>query len=433
MGRALSPRTRAAEHERSDGAGAGTGGRPFHAAARGRAAQSRTRPARRARGVRRAGLRRADGGRGAPRTGGRRHGLPAFPQQGRAGAPDSRGGDRPADRAGAVRAGPGGRAVVGALPLPAHLGGVGRGPAAAAAGAARRGGARTRPPTGHPAAAAARRGSRSSGRESASPTSGSLGGRSAGEDGLGDDPGAVELLEVVGQLVDRAREAGELRGDVTVADVLLVIATAAPALPDPAQQAAASARLLDILLEGLRSRPGVRPGSDAGAPRGRPPSARPPVGRRARHPAVRGGTEGHARPSGDTGRPGGRAWTPSPWGHVTAGGSGKCARTSGWSRLRGSSRVALWHVGPVFGSEVSTGASAMSGDGSRKSRPTVSPPRSKEGGGTVLPGPWPPTSADAGAPRSPPRRPSGPRTRSRPQREGRARAAPMLRPLRRAT
>ncbi|WP_338671849.1 helix-turn-helix domain-containing protein [Streptomyces sp. SCSIO 30461] len=70
-----------------------------------------------------------------------------------------------------------------------------------------------------------------------------------------DDAGAGELLEVVGQLVDRARGAGELRRDVTVADVLLVIATAAPSLPDAAQQAAASARLLDILLEGLRSRP----------------------------------------------------------------------------------------------------------------------------------------------------------------------------------
>ncbi|MFF5974810.1 TetR/AcrR family transcriptional regulator [Streptomyces sp. NPDC012769] len=69
-----------------------------------------------------------------------------------------------------------------------------------------------------------------------------------------DDAGASELLEVVGRLVDRAREAGELRADVTVSDVLLVIATAAPALPDAAQQAAASARLLDILLEGLRSR-----------------------------------------------------------------------------------------------------------------------------------------------------------------------------------
>ncbi|MGQ4487191.1 TetR/AcrR family transcriptional regulator [Streptomyces sp. 372A] len=67
--------------------------------------------------------------------------------------------------------------------------------------------------------------------------------------------GAAELLEVVGRLVDRARTSGELRHDVTVSDVLLVIATAAPALPDAAQQAAASTRLLDILLEGLRSRP----------------------------------------------------------------------------------------------------------------------------------------------------------------------------------
>ncbi|MFF3612252.1 TetR/AcrR family transcriptional regulator [Streptomyces sp. NPDC002580] len=70
-----------------------------------------------------------------------------------------------------------------------------------------------------------------------------------------DDAGATALLEVVGRLVDRARAAGQLRTDVTVADVLLVIATAAPSLPDAAQQAAASARLLDILLEGLRSRP----------------------------------------------------------------------------------------------------------------------------------------------------------------------------------
>ncbi|MFJ2371189.1 TetR/AcrR family transcriptional regulator [Streptomyces sp. NPDC087769] len=80
--------------------------------------------------------------------------------------------------------------------------------------------------------------------------------RSAAETGIeDDDTGAGELLEVVGRLVDRARAAGELRRDVTVADVLLVIATAAPSLPDPAQQAAASSRLLDILLEGLRSRP----------------------------------------------------------------------------------------------------------------------------------------------------------------------------------
>ncbi|MFJ4962716.1 TetR/AcrR family transcriptional regulator [Streptomyces sp. NPDC088729] len=76
-----------------------------------------------------------------------------------------------------------------------------------------------------------------------------------GLDALSEETGAVELLEVVGRLVDRARESGELRKDVTVADVLLVIATAAPSLPDAAHQAAASARLLDILLEGLRSRP----------------------------------------------------------------------------------------------------------------------------------------------------------------------------------
>lgn len=73
--------------------------------------------------------------------------------------------------------------------------------------------------------------------------------------GAVDDAGAAALLDVVGQLVERARAAGELRADVSVSDVLLVIATAAPSLPDAAQQAAASARLLDILLEGLRSRP----------------------------------------------------------------------------------------------------------------------------------------------------------------------------------
>ncbi|MCP9945643.1 TetR/AcrR family transcriptional regulator [Streptomyces somaliensis] len=73
--------------------------------------------------------------------------------------------------------------------------------------------------------------------------------------GRPDDTGVSELLEVVGQLVGRAREAGELRRDVTVADVLLVIATGAPSLPDAAQQSAASTRLLEIMLEGLRSRP----------------------------------------------------------------------------------------------------------------------------------------------------------------------------------
>ncbi|MFI0717445.1 TetR/AcrR family transcriptional regulator [Streptomyces sp. NPDC021224] len=73
-------------------------------------------------------------------------------------------------------------------------------------------------------------------------------------DAVEEQDGIRTLLDVVGQLVERARAAGELRADVSVADVLLVIATAAPSLPDAAQQAAASARLLDILLEGLRSR-----------------------------------------------------------------------------------------------------------------------------------------------------------------------------------
>ncbi|URN16748.1 MULTISPECIES: TetR/AcrR family transcriptional regulator [Streptomyces] len=79
--------------------------------------------------------------------------------------------------------------------------------------------------------------------------------RTAPAAGGPDDTGTPELLDVVGRLVDRAREAGELRRDVTVADVLLVIATGAPSLPDAAQQSAASARLLEIMLEGLRSRP----------------------------------------------------------------------------------------------------------------------------------------------------------------------------------
>ncbi|MFD7923805.1 TetR/AcrR family transcriptional regulator [Streptomyces sp. NPDC059740] len=80
-------------------------------------------------------------------------------------------------------------------------------------------------------------------------------GISAGSDAaVGAGPGA-ELLHVVGQLVDRAREAGQLRPQVTVADVLLVIASGAPALDDRIRQEAASARLLDILLQGLRAHP----------------------------------------------------------------------------------------------------------------------------------------------------------------------------------
>ncbi len=152
--------------------------------------------------------------------------------------------------------------MVGAVPLPAHFGGVRRGPAAAAAGAAGGRGGRDGDAGESPLARDEARvpQQRQAVRPAADlrlvePRPTDDGG--TGTDGLGsDDAGAAALLEVVGRLVDRARGGpGELRGDVTVADVLLVIATAAPSLPDAAQQAAASARLLDILLEGLRSRP----------------------------------------------------------------------------------------------------------------------------------------------------------------------------------
>ncbi|WP_129295606.1 TetR/AcrR family transcriptional regulator [Streptomyces lydicus] len=90
----------------------------------------------------------------------------------------------------------------------------------------------------------------------ATATAGDVDGAGAGAGaGAEEMAGAEALLEVVGRLVERARTAGELRADVTVADILLVIATGAPTLPEPSHQQAASARLLEILLEGLRSRP----------------------------------------------------------------------------------------------------------------------------------------------------------------------------------
>jgi AcrR family transcriptional regulator len=63
-----------------------------------------------------------------------------------------------------------------------------------------------------------------------------------------------ELLAAVAQLVERTRAAGELRADVTVADLMLVIATTPPRLEDPARRTAAGRRLLEILLQGLRAR-----------------------------------------------------------------------------------------------------------------------------------------------------------------------------------
>ncbi|WP_052847835.1 TetR/AcrR family transcriptional regulator [Streptomyces avicenniae] len=68
--------------------------------------------------------------------------------------------------------------------------------------------------------------------------------------------GTGELLSAVGQLVERTRDAGELRPDVTVADLMLVIATTPPRLEDAGRQSAAEMRLLAILLQGLRANGG---------------------------------------------------------------------------------------------------------------------------------------------------------------------------------
>ncbi|MFF2373292.1 TetR/AcrR family transcriptional regulator [Streptomyces xiamenensis] len=68
----------------------------------------------------------------------------------------------------------------------------------------------------------------------------------------GESGSTRELLGAVGQLVEQARVAGELRADVTVADVMLVIAAAPPRLADPGRQEAAAERLLEVLLRGLR-------------------------------------------------------------------------------------------------------------------------------------------------------------------------------------
>ncbi|WEH20067.1 TetR/AcrR family transcriptional regulator [Streptomyces sp. VNUA24] len=66
--------------------------------------------------------------------------------------------------------------------------------------------------------------------------------------------GMASLMEVVGQLVHRAHVSGELRPDVTVEDVLLLISSSPSPVDDPALEVARQARLLDICLEGLRCR-----------------------------------------------------------------------------------------------------------------------------------------------------------------------------------
>ncbi|WP_077063452.1 TetR/AcrR family transcriptional regulator [Streptomyces sp. MP131-18] len=84
----------------------------------------------------------------------------------------------------------------------------------------------------------------------AASVAGASSGAAAAEDGRA---GTRELLSVVGELVERTRAAGELRADVTVADLMLVIATTPPRFDDAARQTAAESRLLQLLLQGLRA------------------------------------------------------------------------------------------------------------------------------------------------------------------------------------
>ena len=101
----------------------------------------------------------------------------------------------------------------------------------------------------------------------------------AGADGVADAAGGgadvdpaqlVELLELLAQLVEQARSAGELRTGVSVADVVLVLTASVPTQPGaggarperagdgeageaPAVPEGTAGRLLRLLLAGLRS------------------------------------------------------------------------------------------------------------------------------------------------------------------------------------
>jgi AcrR family transcriptional regulator len=74
---------------------------------------------------------------------------------------------------------------------------------------------------------------------------------SASEDEFGADADPGRLLELLSELVESARDAGELRPGVTVADVVLVLTAAVP--QHTSADGSASGRLLQLLLDGLRS------------------------------------------------------------------------------------------------------------------------------------------------------------------------------------
>ena len=85
---------------------------------------------------------------------------------------------------------------------------------------------------------------------SAGPTT-SVSASASDDDEFGTDADPAHLLELLSELVESARVAGELRPGVTVSDVVLVLTAAVPQHTSP--DGSASGRLLQLLLDGLRS------------------------------------------------------------------------------------------------------------------------------------------------------------------------------------
>jgi AcrR family transcriptional regulator len=87
----------------------------------------------------------------------------------------------------------------------------------------------------------------------ASPTSAGGSAAPAGEPGdeFGTDADPASLLELLSELVEAAKDAGQLRAGVTVSDVVLVLTAAVP--QHTSSDGSASGRLLQLLLDGLRS------------------------------------------------------------------------------------------------------------------------------------------------------------------------------------
>ncbi|MFE0172258.1 ANTAR domain-containing protein [Streptomyces sp. NPDC059002] len=68
-----------------------------------------------------------------------------------------------------------------------------------------------------------------------------------------EEPALADLLHGMEQLLSRARASDDVRADITVRDLLMVISSAPPHHPDPAVRAELTTRMLDVLLAGLRA------------------------------------------------------------------------------------------------------------------------------------------------------------------------------------